>query len=316
MSWYLIIPHIHIENANAMNSLYTIGFPSMTSWLGGVHALQRRINERQGLSQIEFVQTAVICHHYRLHTYKNHSSYSTIISTSNPLKKNGKRPSFIEEGRMHLDVSLVVEVSGVTNDSKEELEEAVAYMMPTITLAGGNIIRFGLELHRHGGGERRRIQSLLLYGKEDVWQQIKRLLMPGYVILDRHDVLMDACKDKMATDMPDDASSLDTLLACLAVTAEAEKDDMGHVQRWNQKKALPGWLIPIMVGFKGVTSLEHVKNQRDPTTLHRFVEPAITLAEFKMLHHIYDMDAIFWHYAYDDSNSFYVCRNTSRVEGE
>ena len=42
----ILIPHIKIQNANALSSPFTIGFPAMTAWLGAVHALERKINEK------------------------------------------------------------------------------------------------------------------------------------------------------------------------------------------------------------------------------------------------------------------------------
>lgn len=43
MKSVLLIPYIKIQNANALSSPYTIGFPAMTAWLGAVHALQRQL---------------------------------------------------------------------------------------------------------------------------------------------------------------------------------------------------------------------------------------------------------------------------------
>ena len=41
---YLLLSNLHIHNANAMSSSYTIGFPAITGWLGAVHALERNLN--------------------------------------------------------------------------------------------------------------------------------------------------------------------------------------------------------------------------------------------------------------------------------
>ncbi|WP_415735253.1 type I-F CRISPR-associated protein Csy2, partial [Legionella pneumophila] len=40
----ILLPSIRVQNANALSSPFTIGFPAMTGWLGGVHALQRKLN--------------------------------------------------------------------------------------------------------------------------------------------------------------------------------------------------------------------------------------------------------------------------------
>ena len=44
MSYLLLLPHIRIENANAVAGL-TWGFPAITHFLGYVHALSRRVSE-------------------------------------------------------------------------------------------------------------------------------------------------------------------------------------------------------------------------------------------------------------------------------
>ena len=41
---YLLISHIAVHNANALSSAMTIGTPSLTAFLGFVHALQRKIS--------------------------------------------------------------------------------------------------------------------------------------------------------------------------------------------------------------------------------------------------------------------------------
>ena len=54
---YIVLHHIHIQNANAMSSCYTIGFPAMTAWLGAVHAWQRQLTRIPGLEQIKLTKT-------------------------------------------------------------------------------------------------------------------------------------------------------------------------------------------------------------------------------------------------------------------
>lgn len=48
MSYLLLLPHIRIENANAVSGL-TWGFPSMTHFLGYVHALSRKVVDEFGV---------------------------------------------------------------------------------------------------------------------------------------------------------------------------------------------------------------------------------------------------------------------------
>lgn len=99
MKKLLLIPRIEIQNANALSSPYTIGFPAMTAWLGAVHALQRKLNvSSEDFTDLKFISTAVINHEFNLHTYKGHGDFNhSIISTSNPLKKMVNDPQRLKK---------------------------------------------------------------------------------------------------------------------------------------------------------------------------------------------------------------------------
>lgn len=99
MKRFLIIPRLKIHNANALSSPYTIGFPAMTAWLGGVHALQRKLNAAS-FTDLRFSACAVSCHQIDLQTYQGRGDYvHSIVGTGNPLDKTGGRPSFIKAFR-------------------------------------------------------------------------------------------------------------------------------------------------------------------------------------------------------------------------
>ncbi len=69
----LLLPHIKVHNANALSSPFTIGFPAMTAWLGAVHALQRKLNDK-GYS-ICFDAVGVVSHKMDLQTYKGTNDF-------------------------------------------------------------------------------------------------------------------------------------------------------------------------------------------------------------------------------------------------
>ena len=140
----LIVSGIHIQNANALSSTFTIGFPAMTAWLGAVHALQRRLNRQSEFSELRFTKTGVICHGYQLQTHKGTGDWiSSIIGTTNPLRKKGNafvRPPFIEEARIHLLVDLVIEVQKLGPEMGDLLEPMVRENMLTMKIAGGDVL--------------------------------------------------------------------------------------------------------------------------------------------------------------------------------
>ena len=128
MKAYLLISHLRIHNANAMSSTLTIGVPAMTAWLGAVHALERKLGERRepALEGIRLVKTAVSYHKTNLQIYKGPGDYvNSLVGTANPLNEKGERPSFIEDARIHLSVSLLIEAQKVDGNNMELLEQAV-----------------------------------------------------------------------------------------------------------------------------------------------------------------------------------------------
>ena len=141
----LLIPRIKIQNANALSSPYTIGFPAMTAWLGAAHALERKLNETE-FDEVQFKSMAVVCHNIDLQTHKGDGDFVySIIGTGNPLvpktkkgnPQNAERSSFIEEARCHLTVSLVIEYENLGLNRDEFTETVDHIFQGQMKLAGG-----------------------------------------------------------------------------------------------------------------------------------------------------------------------------------
>ena len=291
----LLLPHVKIHNANALSSPFTIGFPAMTAWLGAAHALQRKVNE-SGLLNVNFGDLAVISHKIALQTYKGPGDYvHSIVGTGNPLDKDGERPSFIEEGRCHLDVSLLIEHTSITKDNEDLLLNQIDHHLnASMKMAGGDIISFQKPtLHRIEEGNDAELRILI------------RQLMPGYAIIERRELMVDAMKQGQ--------DAMDALLDYLAVHHSCEQDDSGNVT-WTSRRKTSGWIVPIATGFHGITELRNAKNQRDPDIPHRFAESIVTLGEFRMPHRIHSIDEILWHYHTDVDNNLYLCQQTSQSD--
>jgi CRISPR-associated protein Csy2 len=290
----LLLPHIKIHNANALSSPFTIGFPAMTAWLGSMHALQRKVNGN-GLPNIKFNSLAVVSHEMDLQTYKGPGDYvHSIIGTSNPLDKDGNRPSFIEEARCHLDVSMLIEHTGITKDEEDALLAVIAHHLnASMKIAGGNILSFQKPtLHR------------LEEGNDQELRRLTRQLMPGYAIIERRELMTDA--------MEQGQDALAALLDYLVVHHNCEKDDSGEVS-WTSRRKTAGWIVPIATGFHGITELGKAKNQRDPETPHRFAESVVTIGEFRMPHRILSIDDILWCYHTDTDKNLYLCQQNSQL---
>lgn len=294
---FLLIPHLYVHNANAMSSPYTIGFPAMTAWLGAMHALQRKLQAKNW--SIQFDKLAISNHQFDLQTYKGDNDFiCSIIGTANPLDQDGNRPSFIEEARCHLEVSLLLEFNRDQSPDPDDYN---------IFLACVNQILQGMKF---ASGDVLKVQpcKILSFDENDeLYKQLNPILaklMLGHVLVDRHDLV----QQTMQAEQKD---ALDAILDYLKIQHTATLNGQGSVS-WSSQRKQPGWLIPIAVGFQGISELGIAKNQRDSTTPHRFAESVVTLGEFIMplpyrLQHI---DQILWQYHVDLTQNLYLCQNS------
>jgi len=293
----LLIPHLKVHNANALSSPFTIGFPAMTAWLGATHALQRKLNSKEFYG-LRFVATAVISHDFNLQAHKGQGDYvRSIIIPKRPsftkkelVKFNaGKAPTFIEEARCHLDVSLLIEYTGVEKDEESSFLAKVAHLLnSSMKIAGGDILSFSPPLAL-------KIEE----GNEADLRKLTRKLMPGYAIIERRELMLEAMKNGQ--------DAMDALLDYLVIHHTCEQDDSGNVT-WISKRKTAGWIVPIATGFHGLTELGEAKNQRDENTPHRFAESIVTLGEFKMPHRIQSINEIFWRYHVEQESNLYLCQ--------
>lgn len=294
MRRFILIPHLKIHNANAMSSPFTIGFPAMTAWLGAVHALERKLRHL-GFDGITLAKVAVSCHEFNLQTYKGQNDFvSSIIGTSNPLDKNGERPPFIEEARCHLTVSLLVELTNIHHYQLDQLLLQIDQLILCMKFASGDILSV------------RKSQILNFDEDEDEDLELKPILnklMLGHVLIERRDLI----KQTMEIEQKD---ALDAVLDYLKVNHHSELNESGDVT-WTSSRKEKGWLVPIAVGFQGISELGQAKNQRDENTPHRFAEAVITLGEFLMPYRIENIDQLLWQYHVDLNNSLYLCQNQS-----
>lgn len=281
----LLIPQLRIHNANALSSPYTIGFPAMTAWLGATHALERKL-KNSDFDAVRFKSMAVVCHKIDLQTHRGEGDYvHSIIGTGNPLDKNGNRPSFIEEARCHLTVSLIIECENLGLDYDEFLE-TINHALRVMKCAGGDVLEA-------------KPAELIEVDDEATQRKLLRRLMPGHCLIERRDLMTQA--------MDAGPDAIDSLLDYLKVTHRSEMDEKEKVS-WASRRKEKGWIIPIATGFHGITELGDAENQRDAETPHRFAESIVTLGEFVMPYRINDLDNMLWHYHTDLENNLYLCQ--------
>jgi len=295
----ILLPHIQVQNANALSSPFTIGFPAMTAWLGATHALQRKLNTKN--IHVLFNAVGVVVHKFDLKAYKGPDDFVySIVGTGNPLEPksekdkpqgNAVRPSFIEEAHCHLDVSLVIEYSGIeAQDERPMLEQLYQLLLGSMKLAGGDVLDCGEpDIVR------------------DFDATTRRRLMPGYALVERRDLIQAA--------MEQGEDAMDAMLDYLSIHHSCIKEDINGEERvsWQRHRkatgpnAQTGWIVPIATGFQAISVQSSALNQRDSEVPHRFAESVVTLGEFKMPYRLHSPDELLWRYHVEPDNNLYLC---------
>jgi CRISPR-associated protein Csy2 len=333
----LLLPRLRVQNANAISSPLTWGFPPPSAFTGFAHALQRRLNS-QGLD-LRFGGVGIACHQFEPQTFQPPGRYTQVFNlTRNPLDKDGNTQAIVEEGRTHMEVSLLITVSGddcpLNDEQCKALAAKVLHQAEGMRLAGGSI----LHNPRRGKHPAQWIDwPTNREGQTSAFAQLRRHLAPGFVLVSRAQLLADhvsALQKERA-----DSTALDALLDLCALhytpptltTADAEidtgeGDESADVQAvnlptvaskdWTVSRRKPGWLVPLPVGYAAISQLYapgEVKNARDNDTAFRFVESVLSLGEWVGPHRIKNLHDLLWRHHAQPEAGLYVTHNGAAV---
>lgn len=291
----LVVPRIRVQNANAISSALTWGFPSITAFTGLTTALHRRVGSEVGL---RFYGVGVICHTHQVQATSDH--YKRMFHLSrNPIKSDGSTAGISEEGRIHLDLSLVFEVGqpsgSLPTTSPSARAARVREELEKMRVAGGSVVPTKLSTP----------SSLTFLGDltsdaEKTFRQIMRGLPPGFALVGRDDLLATRLRDLQATSPTADA--FDAWLDFGRLTQRATTDSEGRVV-WSTDRRR-GWIVPIPVGFAQISKLfppGAIADTRDAETPACFVEPVWSLGEWKSVYRLRSPEWLFWRTEVDES---------------
>jgi len=306
-SGLLILPRLRIQNANAISSPLTHGFPSMTAFLGLMWALQRKLAARPDFD-LQLTSIGVICHDFDEQVTEGGYTKAFRL-TRNPVDKDGGTAAIVEEGRIHLDITLVFGVSGtLVNEGDTELAAAAKWIADAVSqmrVAGGTM----LPPARNG----RWAQPQLLTIPEDPsergpwFRTLRRRWLPGFALVCRDDLLAEA---RNAADPS--ATALDAWLHLSRFnwSPPAEPDAETGKFVWHHDRT-QGWIVPIPVGY-GVLA-EHppgsVANARDPNLPFRFVESLYAIGQWIGPHRLQSLRELLWYADHDPAAGLYRVRN-------
>ena len=308
---FIIFERIEVQDANCIAG-FTYGFPAITHFLGFGHALSRKLYQNH---QLELQACAVICHQHQIHAYqpKKYADYVFAQSKNPPqFKKDAeKTPPIVEEGKMNMSVSLIMECPNFTISRQNEINE-LKLQLESLVLQ-----------HRLAGGSIHGIESVQMLtekldsdGQRKQLRQIKRWLLPGFVLMDRSDLLVEHYQSlKQQTPEAElidawlDFSALKYQAKPLLNDNELEPTEQQTKAEWVLlEKPTKGYLVPITNGYKAISPVfapGEVSNTRNPKYPFCFVESVHSIGEWRSLHRIQNISEMLWHYNYEQD--WYLC---------
>lgn len=304
----LLLPRVRVQNANAISSPLTWGFPAITAFTGLMAALERRLGSKAGVS---LLGVGVVCHGFEAQVTTEGYTRAFHL-TRNPVLHDGNTAAIVEEGRVHLDISLVFDVrlADALLDSieRETLAEHISQTLAGMRLAGGSV------MPPLRSGKRRAQPPLLALLPDDPkerreqFRRLARRLMPGFALISRDDLLQQKLAEMRNRDAK--ASTLDAWLdlarwtsrAVAAAAPDAREDDKPESRTAWVTDPRPGWIVPIPVGFAALSPLlpaGSVAGARDTTTPFRFVETVWSVGQWISPHRLQDLNDMVWQSGHD-----------------
>lgn len=297
VSHYILLEQLSVNGANAKAG-FTYGFPALTSFLGFTHNLSRHLNPMTGMN---LTGCAVFSHSTHVRAYNNgfvnfiqrKSSHST-LKVKNPSTLN-KNPSIIEEAKMDMVVSLLIECDTPfpTNETRlDELTQQISEFIHKNRLSGGTI---------HD------LKAIHLFNDADI-KQIKPLIAGASVLTDASYLLKQRIDDLKAKNCETNNFEVWTdFFATKKIAVKNTQDGVDWVTKTIEQKK--GWIVPLMIGYKAISDVykpnevDSLRNNRYP---FRMVEAIYGLGEWKRGFTVQDLHGLIWRY--QTTENFYLCQ--------
>ncbi len=320
----LVLPRLRVQNINTISSPLTWGFPSITAFIGFIQALERKLGEH---SLFNLNAIGVVCHGFEPQITKRR--YETTFNLSKPAifqpkevaryEADGTPPSIVEEGRAHLDITLILGVYSPALEQADENSRQLAVQHVANTVAGMRIAGGSVMPSMSDGAMRRQRPYMLPwplhYQPEEhdkAWRRLRQRWLPGFALIARDDLLTSRLLELQA--QQSDATLLDAWLDISRLNHRAYRintpDEAERVE-WRADPR-PGWIVPIPVGYTALSPLHEagtVARARDQSTPFRFVESVYSLGQWISPHRLQSAQDLLWWSDFDADAQLYRCRN-------
>ena len=312
-NYLLEIPRLRVQNANAISSPLTWGFPAMTAFVGLMHTLERKLAERD--VAILFDSVGVICHRHEPQISAA-TFPRTFRLTRNPVDKYGDTAAIVEEGRTHLEITLVFSVRGDACQSpeNEQVARQIEELSHTLRIAGGT-----LQPTRNP----RRRSTRIIPVTEDAesrpkeYRKLLRQWLPGFALVARDDLLQSHWKTLREKNVG--STLLDAWLDLSRLNWECHQEESADTEKaptvhWEPRRprGSSGWIVPIPVGYGALGPLQDpgtVSAARDAETPFRFVESLYSIGQWIGPHRLTSPKQLLWYPESDPDNGRYRLRN-------
>ncbi|MCK0715245.1 type I-F CRISPR-associated protein Csy2 [Chromohalobacter sarecensis] len=303
----LVLPRLRIQNANAISSPMTWGFPAMSAFVGMMHALERKLAAAD--INVSLDRIGVICHD--VEAQATEGGYTRAFHlTRNPVDKTGGTAAIVEEGRIHLDITLIFAITAqATDEQRQQIAQQAGDIMAGMRIAGGSVMP-----NPRVSPDWQRPMWIALDDdsseREKQFKRLKRRWLPGFALVLRDDRLAEHIGTLQAQD--ENATVLDAWLDLSRLNHECHVDPESEQVSWEVRRPYPGWLVPIPVGYGAIS--EHfepgsVANARDTQTPFRFVESIYSIGQWISPHRLTSPEDLLWYVDNDLDAGLYRLNN-------
>lgn len=315
----LVLPHLKVQNANAITSPLTHGFPSITAFLGLIWALERK-TRAVGLN-LAFNAVGVVCHdHDEQVTGGGFVKSFCLTRNQFQLREEKEKankdvlgsPAIVEEGRIHLELSLVLAVwaEDWNQESQRRDKQIIADLVQGMRIAGGSLLPSAARY-------RPWVADFTSSNPDDRAAEFRKLrarLLPGTALVARDD-LIDRRLAELKANQPE-ATRLDAWLSLSRINWQHDPAANDGKGAWQHDRKGFGWVVPIPVGYGALGELHaagSVPNARDADTPFRFVESLYSMGEWIGPHRLHRPEDLLWYADSQPEQGLYRCRNDYRT---
>lgn len=299
---YLVFKKVEITGANTISSPITYGFPAVTGFLGAFHAMSRKMAAHEALAGLSLGGVLLACYDCQPQIYRDnlYSNY-TFNQSRNPIKKDGKTASIIEEGKCHLLMSFAVEVLADELPFPETLASLQQQSLQWIQqqrIAGGSV---------HGIDKYEPVRFVPSQRVDD----IAGMLLPAFVLMDAQPEFAEIIAELNAENP--NATPLDALIDVCSIHHVPDHPEQADTKWHTQsRKTGRGWLVPMPAGYQAIApsyAAGVMQNVRNPEYPSQYVESIYSLGKWIYPQRLNSHDTIthaFWRYHHDADKGLYL----------